>query len=210
MRFLILFLVIAAFMLFSCTNRQVTVPNGSIEDPTEELIIQSESGENEECEDCWKNPYVDDVEGDPFFFKKIENGDTDAFMIYYMYTTYTHKREDISNVIKYALLLGNKYHYSYGYHYAAEGYVLLYEKEHHFSDSEKKKLVSYCWKSYYKDNKLKSVYRLRDIYKGGLDPSMQDEEQYQICDSIINTWKEIINYWKENSSTQLHKWSILY
>ena len=190
MRFLILFLVIAAFMLFSCTNRQVTVPNGSIEDPTEELIIQSESGENEECEDCWKNPYVDDVEGDPFFFKKIENGDTDAFMIYYMYTTYTHKREDISNVIKYALLLGNKYHYSYGYHYAAEGYVLLYEKEHHFSDSEKKKLVSYCWKSYYKDNKLKSVYRLRDIYKGGLDPSMQDEEQYRICDSIINTWKE--------------------
>jgi len=28
---------------------------------------------------------------------------------------------------------------------------------------------------------------LRDIYKGNLDPSMQDEEQYQICDSIINT-----------------------
>ena len=107
-----------------------------------------------------------------------------------MYPAYTHKREDILNVIKYALLLENKYHYSDGYHYAAEGYVLLYEKEHQLSDSEKKKLVSYCWKSYQKDNKLKSVYRLKEIYKGELDPSMQDDKQYQICDSIINTWKE--------------------
>ena len=190
MRILILFLVITALQLSSCTNRQVAAPNGSIEDTTDELIIQSESGENEECEDCWKNPYVDDVEGDPDLFKKIENGDTDAFEIFYRYTTYTYKYEDILNVIKYALLLGNKYHYSYGYHYAAEGYVLLYENYHYLSDSDKKKLVSYCWKSYYKDNKLKSVYRLRDIYKGGLDPSMQDDEQYKICDSIINTWKE--------------------
>lgn len=189
MKNLVLFLAIIALQLSSCTNRQETATNGSIEDTTDELIIQSDSGENVEC-DCWKNPYVDDVEGDPDFFKKIENGDTNSFVILYLYTTYTYKREDISNVIKYALLLGNKYHYSYGYHYAAEGYVLLYEKEHHFSDSDKKRLVSYCWRSYYKDNKIKSVYRLRDIYKGGLDPSMQDDEQYQICDSIINTWKE--------------------
>jgi hypothetical protein len=189
MRIPILFLIITALQLSSCTNRQETAPDGSIEDTTDELIIQSDSGENVEC-DCWKNPYVDDVEGDPDFFKKIENGDTNAFEIFFLYTTYTYKREDISNVIKYALLLGNKYHYSYGYHYAAEGYVLLYEKEHHLSDSDKKRLLSYCWKSYYKDNKLKSMYRLRDIYKGGLDPSMQDEGQYQICDSIINTWKE--------------------
>ena len=202
----VLFLIIAAFQVSSCTHHQETSYDSSIE----ELIIQSESRENEECEDCWKNPYVDDVEGDPDFFKKIQDGDTDAFWVFYQYTTYTHKRKDILNVIKYALLLEKEYHYSYGYHYAAEGYVLLYEKEHHFSDSEKKKLVSYCWKSYYTYNKLVSVYRLRDIYKGGLDPSMQDEEQYQICDSIINTWKEIINYWKENSSTQLHKWSIPY
>lgn len=190
MRILILFLVITALLLFSCTNRQVTVPNDSIEDTTDEFIIQSDSGENEECEDCWRNPFVDDVEGDPDFFKKIKDGDTDAFMIYFMYTTYTYKREDISNVIKYALLLGNKYHYSYGYHCAAEGYVLLYEKDHHLSDSNKRKLVSYCWKSYHKYNKLESVYRLRNIYKGGLDPSMLDEEQYRICDSIINAWKE--------------------
>ena len=190
MRILILYLVITTLQLSSCTNRQVTAPNGTIEDTTEELIIHSESGETEECEDCWKNPYVDDVEGDPDFFKKIENGDTDAFEIFYRYTTYTYEREDILNVIKYALLLGNKYHYSYGYHYAAEGYVLLYENYHYLSDSDKKKLVSYCWKSYYKDNKLKSVYLLRNIYKGGLDPSMQDDEQYKICDSIINTWKE--------------------
>lgn len=190
MRILILFLVITALLLSSCTNRQVTVPNDSIEDTTDEFIIQSDSGENEECEDCWRNPYVEDVEGDPDFFKKIKDGDTDAFMIYFMYTTYTYKREDISNVIKYALLLGNKYHYSYGYHCAAEGYVLLYEKDHHLSDSNKRKLVSYCWKSYHKYNKLESVYRLRNIYKGGLDPSMQDEEQYRICDSIINAWKE--------------------
>ena len=190
MRILILYLVITTLQLSSCTNRQVTAPNGTIEDTTEELIIHSESGETEECEDCWKNPYVDDVEGDPDFFKKIENGDTDAFEIFYRYPTYTYEREDILNVIKYALLLGNKYHYSYGYHYAAEGYVLLYENYHYLSDSDKKKLVSYCWKSYYKDNKLKSVYLLRNIYKGGLDPSMQDDEQYKICDSIINTWKE--------------------
>ena len=190
MKLLFCLLVIPVLLLTSCTNRQAAAPNGSIEDTAEKLIIQSESEENEECEDCWKNPYVDDVEGDPDFFKKIENGDTDAFEIFYRYTTYTHKREDILNVIKYALLLGNKYHYSYGYHYAAEGYVLLYENYHYLSDSDKKKLVSYCWKSYYKDNKLKSVYRLRNIYKGGLDPSMQDEEQYKICDSIINTWKE--------------------
>ncbi len=190
MRILVLFLFLAALQLSSCTNRQVTAPNGFIEDTTCELIIQSECGENEECEECWKNPYVEDVEGDPDFFKKIGNGDTVAFEIFYRYTTYTYKREDISNVIKYALLLGNKYHYSYGYHYAAEGYVLLYEKDHHLSDSNKRKLVSYCWKSYYKDCNLKSMYRLRDIYKGGLDPSMQDEGQYQICDSIINTWKE--------------------
>lgn len=190
MRILVLFLIITALQLSSCTNRQEAVPDGSIEDTTDELIIQSESGEDVECEDCWRNPYVEDVEGDPFFFKKIENGDTNAFEIFYRYTTYTYKREDISNVIKYALLLGNKYHYSYGYYYAAEGYVLLYEKEHHLSDSDKKRLVSYCWSSYYKDNRLKAVYRLRDIYKGGLDPSMRDEEQFQICDSIINTWKE--------------------
>lgn len=190
MRILVLFLIITALLLSSCTNRQETVPDGSIEDTTDELIIQSDSGEYEECEDCWENPYIEDVEGDPDFFKKIENGDTNAFEIFYLYTTYTYKREDISNVIKYALLLGNKYHYSYGYHYAAEGYVMLYEKEQHFSESDKKRLVSYGWISYYKDNKLKSVYRLRDIYKGGLDPSMQDEEQYKICDSIINTWKE--------------------
>lgn len=187
MRVLILFLIITALQLSSCTNRQTTAPNGTIEDTTEELIIQSESRENEECENCWKNPYVDDVEGDPDFFKKIENGDTAAFEIFYQYTTYTYKHEDIFNVIKYALLLENKYHYSYGYHYAAEGYVLLYEKDRHLTDSDKKNVVLFCWKSYYKDNKLKSVYRLRDIYKGGLDPSMQDEEQYQICDSIINT-----------------------
>ena len=190
MKLLFYLLVIPVLLLTSCTNRQAAAPNGSIEDTAEKLIIQSESEENEECEDCWKNPYVDDVEGDPDFFKKIENGDTDAFEIFYQYTTYTYEREDILNVIKYALLLGNKYHYSYGYHYAAEGYVLLYENYHYLSDSDKKKLVSYCWKSYYKDNKLKSVYRLRNIYKGGLDPSMQDEEQYKICDSIINTWKE--------------------
>ena len=190
MKLLFYLLVIPVLLLTSCTNRQAAAPNGSIEDTAEKLIIQSESEENEECEDCWKNPYVDDVEGDPDFFKKIENGDTDAFEIFYRYTTYTYEREDILNVIKYALLLGNKYHYSYGYHYAAEGYVLLYENYHYLSDSDKKKLVSYCWKSYYKDNKLKSVYRLRNIYKGGLDPSMQDEEQYKICDSIINTWKE--------------------
>ena len=71
MRILILFLVITTLQLSSCTNRQVTAPNGTIEDTTEELFIQSESGENEECEECWKNPYVDDVEGDPDFFKKI-------------------------------------------------------------------------------------------------------------------------------------------
>ena len=188
MRILILFLAITVLQLSSCTNRQVTVPDSSIEDTTDELIIQSESGEV--CEDCWRNPYVDDVEGDPDFFKKIENGDTNAFMIFYQYTTYTYKREDISKVIKYALLLERKYHYTYGYHYAAEGYVLLYEKDHHLSDSDKKKMVSYCRKSYYKYNNLMSVYRLRNIYKGGLDPNMQDEEQYQICDSIIKTWRE--------------------
>ena len=123
MRILILFLVISTLQLSSCTNRQVTAPNGTIEDTTEELIIQSESGENEECEECWKNPYVDDVEGDPDFFKKIENGDTDAFEIFYRYTTYTYEREDILNVIKYALLLGNKYHYSYNRrHHLSENY----------------------------------------------------------------------------------------
>ena len=188
MRILFLFLAITALQLSSCTNRQVTVPDSSIEDTTDELIIQSESGEV--CEDCWRNPYVDDVEGDPDFFKKIENGDTNAFMIFYQYTTYTYKREDISKLIKYALLLERKYHYTYGYHFAAEGYVLLYEKDHHLSDSDKKKMVSYCWKSYYKYNNLVSVYRLRNIYKGGLDPSLQDEGQYQICDSIIKTWRE--------------------
>ena len=194
MRILFLFLAITALQLSSCTNRQVTVPDSSIEDLSDEPItIQSESDENEQCEDCWRNPYVDDVEGDPDFFKKIENGDTNAFEIFYQYTTYTYKREDISKVIKYALLLEKKYHYTYGYHYAAEGYVLLYEKDHHLSDSDKKKMVSYCWKSYYRDNNLKSMYRLRDIYKGGLDPymqDMQDEEQYKICDSIINTRRE--------------------
>lgn len=190
MRILILFLFITALQLSSCTNCQGTVPNASIEDTADELIIQSESGENEECEDCWKNPYVEDVEGDPDFFKRIEDGDTDAFQIYYWYSTYTPEHEDILRFIRYALLLEKKYHYSYGYHFAAEGYVMLYEKDHHLSDSNKRKLVSYCWKSYHKYNKLESVYRLRDIYKGGLDPSMQDEGQYQICDSIINTWKE--------------------
>lgn len=190
MRILFLFLAITALLLSSCTNRQVTVPDSSIEDTDEPITIQSESDENEQCEDCWRNPYVDDVEGDPDFFKKIENGDTNAFMIFYQYTTYTYKREDISKVIKYALLLERKYHYTYGYHYAAEGYVLLYEKDHHLSDSDKKKMVSYCRKSYYKYNNLVSVYRLRNIYKGGLDPNMQDEEQYKICDSIIKTWRE--------------------
>jgi len=190
MRILFLFLAITALQLSSCTNRQVTVPDSSIEDTDEPITIQSESDENEQCEDCWRNPYVDDVEGDPDFFKKIENGDTNAFMIFYQYTTYTYKREDISKVIKYALLLERKYHYTYGYHYAAEGYVLLYEKDHHLSDSDKKKMVSYCRKSYYKYNNLVSVYRLRNIYKGGLDPNMQDEEQYKICDSIIKTWRE--------------------
>ena len=191
MKNLVLFLVIIALQLSSCTNRQEAIPDGSIEDTTDEfLVIQGDSGEYERCEGCWKNPYVEDVEGDPDFFEKIENGDTTAFEIFFLYAAYTHKREDISNVIKYALLLGNKYHYSYGYHYAAEGYVLLYEKEHHLSDPDKKRLVSYCWKSWYKDNNLKSVYRLRDIYKGGLVPSMLDEEQYKICDSIINTWKQ--------------------
>lgn len=190
MRILFLFLAITVLQLSSCTNRQVTVPDSSIEDTDEPITIQSESDENEQCEDCWRNPYVDDVEGDPDFFKKIENGDTNAFMIFYQYTTYTYKREDISKVIKYALLLERKYHYTYGYHYAAEGYVLLYEKDHHLSDSDKKKMVSYCRKSYYKYNNLVSVYRLRNIYKGGLDPNMQDEEQYKICDSIIKTWRE--------------------
>lgn len=190
MRILFLFLAITALQLSSCTNRQVTVPDSSIEDTDEPITIQSESDENEQCEDCWRNLYVDDVEGDPDFFKKIENGDTIAFMIFYQYTTYTYKREDISKVIKYALLLERKYHYTYGYHYAAEGYVLLYEKDHHLSDSDKKKMVSYCRKSYYKYNNLVSVYLLRNIYKGGLDPNMQDEEQYKICDSIIKTWRE--------------------
>ena len=194
MRILILFLVITALQLSSCTNRQATFPDGYVEDTTEELIwdddIQCESGGDEVCEDCWKNPYVDDIEGDPDIFKKIENGDTNAFETFYQYTTYTYKREDISKLIKYALLLEKKYHYTYGYHYAAEGYVLLYENYHYLSDSDKKKMVSYCRKSYYKYNNLMSVYRLRNIYKGGLDPNMQDEEQYQICDSIINTWKE--------------------
>ena len=69
MRIPILFLIITALQLSSCTNRQETAPDGSIEDTTDELIIQSDSGENVEC-DCWKNPYVDDVEGDPDFFKK--------------------------------------------------------------------------------------------------------------------------------------------
>ena len=191
MRILVLFLVITALQLSSCTNRQEAVPDGSIEDTTDELlVIQGDSGEYERCEGCWENPYVEDVEGDPDFFKKIENGDTNAFETFYQYTTYTYKREDISKLIKYALSLERKYHYTYGYHYAAEGYVLLYEKDHHLSDSDKKKMVSYCWKSYYKYNNLMSVYRLRNIYKGGLDPNMQDEEQYQICDSIINTWEE--------------------
>lgn len=188
MRILFLFLAITALQLSSCTNRQVTVPDSSIEDTTDELIIQSESGEV--CEDCWRNPYVDDVEGDPDFFKKIENGDTNAFMIFYQYTTYTYKREDISKLIKYALLLERKYHYTYGYHYAAEGYYLLYERDRHLSDSDKKKMVSYCWKSYYNHDKLESVFILKSLYRGGLDPNMQDEEQYQICDSIIKTWRE--------------------
>ena len=99
MRIPILFLVITALQLSSCTNRQETVPDGSIEDLSDEPItIQSESDENEQCEDCWENPYVDDVEGDPDFFKKIENGDTNAFIIFYQYTTYTYKREDISKL----------------------------------------------------------------------------------------------------------------
>lgn len=186
-------LVIPALLLTSCAHHQETSCDSSIDD---EMMV-NESGSYDEEVDCeWRrNPYVDDVEGDPNLFKKIEKGDTDAFMIYYNYTSYTYKREDISNVIKYALLLENKYHYSYGYHCAAEGYVLLYEKEHHLSDSEKKKLVLYCWKSYHKYNKLESVYRLRDIYKGGFDPSMQDEEQYKICDSIIETRREM---WRRN------------
>lgn len=181
-------LVTPALLLTSCAHHHEKSYDSSLE---YEMMIQEPSAYDEEVDYEWRrNPYVDDVEGDPNLFKKIEKGDTDAFMIYYNYTSYTYKREDISNVIKYALLLGNKYHYSYGYHCAAEGYVLLYEKEHHLSDSEKKKLVLYCWKSYHKYNKLESVYRLRNVFKGGLDPSMQNEEQYRICDSIINAWKE--------------------
>ena len=188
MRILILFLFITTLQLSSCTNRQVIAPYDSVEDTTEELIIQNES--REECVDCWKNPYVDDVEGDPCFFKKIESGDTDAFEIFYRYTTYTYKRGDILNIIKYALLLEKKYHYSCGYNRATGGYLMLYKKDLHLSDSDKKKLVLYCWKSYNVYHDLASVYTLRHIYKGGLDPSMQDEEQYKICDSIINAWKK--------------------
>ena len=145
MRILFLFLAITALQLSSCTNRQVTVPDSSIEGLSDELIIiQSESDENEQCEDCWRNPYVDDVEGDPDFFRKIENGDTNAFETFCRY----------------------------------------------ISDSDKKKMVSYCWKSYYNHDKLESVFILKSLYRGGLDPNMQDEEQYQICDSIIKTWRE--------------------
>lgn len=109
MRILFLFLIITTLQLFSCTNRQETVPDGSIEDTTDELlVIQGDSGEYERCEGCWENPYVEDVEGDPDFFKKIENGDTNAFETFYQYTTYTYKREDISKLIKYALLLEKK------------------------------------------------------------------------------------------------------
>lgn len=191
MRILILFLAITALQLSSCTNRQVTVPDSSIEDLSDEPItIQSESDENEQCEGCRRNPYVDDVEGDPDFFRKIENGDTNAFETFCRYTEHTYKREDISKLIKYALLLERKYHYTYGYHYAAEGYYLLYERDRHLSDSDKKKMVSYCWKSYYNHDKLESVFILKSLYRGGLDPNMQDEEQYKICDSIIKTWRE--------------------
>jgi len=86
MRILFLFLIITALQLSSCTNRQEAVPDGSIEDTTDELlVIQGDSGEYERCEGCWKNPYVDDVEGDPDFFKKIENGDTNALSVYHIH-----------------------------------------------------------------------------------------------------------------------------
>ena len=58
-------------------------------------------------------------------------------------------------------------------------------------EKHKKKLKLYCWKSYYRYKKLVSVYRLLDVFKGGLDPSMRDEEQYKICDSIIKTRREM-------------------
>ena len=189
MNHLILPISSVVFLFLSCSNHQESLSDRSFEDTVQDSVWYSSESEETKC-DCWENPYIDDVENDPDFFRKIECGDTDAFEIFYRYATYTNKREDIFKVIQYALLLEKKYQYSHGYHIAADGYVLLYENYHHLTDSDKKKLVLYYWKSYYKHDRLKSMYHLRIIYNGDLDPSMKDEEQYKICDSIFNSCLE--------------------
>lgn len=180
-------IIFVALFLSSCANRQEI----SLDDSIEELVWDSDEIVEDTMCDCHKNPYIDDVEGDPNFFKKIKEGDTDAFEIFYLYTTRTYKREDILNVIKYALLLEKKYHYSHGFNRATGGYLMLYEIDSHLSARDKERLVLYCWKSYYVYHDLASVYTLKKVYKGDLDPSMRDEEQYKICDSIIKTRREM-------------------
>ena len=185
-----------ALQLSSCVHHQESLKNGDPRDTTDDTIglfsqgqdISNESGEEQEC-GCRPNPYASDIEGIPNIFGKIDNGDTDAFELFYNYSTYTYNHEDIIKVIKYSLLLAEKYHYSYGYNHAYESYVRLYEIDGRLSDIDKKKLVSCCWNSYHIYNDLAAVYRLRDISRGRLGFS-QNIDLYKHCDSIINFWKE--------------------
>ena len=195
--FVLLKIIIVALSISSCVHHQETIKEGTIHDTTNDTIalnnqeqdIPNENVVEQEC-DCSPNPYASDIECDPNIFRKIENGDTNAFELYYNYSAYTYNRGVIINVIKYSLLLAEKHHYIYGYNRAYESYVRLYEIDGSLSDTDKKKLVSYCWKSYHIYNDIAAMYRLRSIYRGDLDSSLRDIEQYKLCDSIINHWKE--------------------
>lgn len=197
MRSIILLIITVAFQLSSCGHRQDTFKDVAILDEANDTIaltnqnqdISNEYSMEEGCSFS-SNPYAKYIENDPSFFRKIENGDTDAFELYYCYTAYTYNREEIINVIKYSLLLAEKYHYIYGYNRVYESYVRLYEIDGSLSDADQKKLVSYCWKSYNIYRDIAAVYRLLSIYRGDLIPTLQDIDQYKYCDSIIKYWKE--------------------
>ena len=208
MRVSVFFIIILALQLSSCVHHPETIVDWVIQDTSDivddsqlncdtvEFAINCDTVELavEECCCCGRRDhihYANTIKNDPNFFRKIENGDTVAFVLFSKYIQDYTKREDVIKLIKYALLLAEKYHYTMGYHYAYWGYFKLYYLEHKLSDTDKKKLESYCWKSYEVYNDLAGIYELRHIYKGLLDPSWQDSVQYQYCDSIINHRKAV-------------------
>ena len=192
-------IIIVTIPMSSCVRQQEAFKDGAIMDTPDDTFALNDQdkdisdGNGMEQDYCCPNPYAIAIEADPNIFKKIENGDTNAFELYYNYSAYTYNREEIMNVIKYSLLLAEKYHYRYGYNRTYESYVRLYEIDGWLSDTDKMKLVSYCWKSYHLYNDIAAVYRLRSIYQGDFDPSLQDANRYKYCDSIINYWKEEVH-----------------